>query len=76
MFTISGKLQFMFIRQIHYLLALAKTEHFGRAAEMCHVSQPALSTAIQHLEEELDITIIRRGHRYQGFTLDGERLLQ
>jgi DNA-binding transcriptional LysR family regulator len=43
---------------------------------MCHVSQPALSTAIQHLEEELDITIIRRGHRYQGFTLEGERLLQ
>jgi len=46
----------MFIRQIHYLLALSKTEHFGRAAEACHVSQPALSTAIQHLEEELGIT--------------------
>ncbi|MDD5461822.1 MAG: LysR family transcriptional regulator [Methylococcales bacterium] len=66
----------MFIRQIHYLLALAKTGHFGRAAEITHVSQPALSTAIQHLEEELGITIIKRGHRFQGFTEEGERILQ
>jgi len=66
----------MFIRQIHYLLALSKTGHFGRAAELCHVSQPALSTAIQHLEEELGVTIIRRGQRYQGLTVEGERLLQ
>jgi len=62
--------------QIHYLLALSKTEHFGRAAEACHVSQPALSTAIQHLEEELGVTIVRRGQRFQGFTMEGERLLQ
>lgn len=66
----------MFIRQIHYLLALAKTGHFGRAAEISHVSQPALSTAIQHLEEELGITIIKRGQRFQGFTEEGERVLQ
>lgn len=66
----------MFIRQVHYLLALAKTGHFGRAAEACHVSQPALSTAIQHLEEELGVTIVRRGQRFQGFTPEGERLLQ
>ena len=66
----------MFIRQIHYLLALSKTGHFGRAAEVCHVSQPALSTAIQHLEEELGITIVRRGQRFQGFTIEGERLMQ
>jgi DNA-binding transcriptional LysR family regulator len=66
----------MFIRQIHYLLALAKTRHFGRAAEISHVSQPSLSTAIQHLEEELGITIIKRGQRFQGFTEEGERILQ
>jgi DNA-binding transcriptional LysR family regulator len=66
----------MFIRQVHYLLALAKTGHFGRAAEVCHVSQPALSTAIQHLEEELGVTIVQRGQRFQGFTPEGERLLQ
>ncbi|MBM6549916.1 LysR family transcriptional regulator [Marinomonas ostreistagni] len=66
----------MFIRQIHYLLALAKTQHFGRAAEISHVSQPALSTAIQHLEEELGVTIIKRGHRFQGFTEEGQRVLE
>ncbi|QXP89508.1 LysR family transcriptional regulator [Methylococcus capsulatus] len=66
----------MFIRQIHYLLALAKTGHFGRAADACHVSQPALSTAIQHLEEELGVAIVQRGQRFQGFTPEGERLLQ
>jgi len=66
----------MFIRQIHYLLALAKTRHFGRAAEISHVSQPSLSTAIQHLEEELGIIIIKRGQRFQGFTEEGERILQ
>lgn len=66
----------MFIRQIQYLLALSKAGHFGRAAEICHVSQPGLSTAIQHLEEELGITIVRRGQRFQGFTLEGERVLQ
>ncbi|EIC29022.1 LysR family transcriptional regulator [Methylomicrobium album] len=66
----------MFIRQIHYLLALAKTRHFGRAAELSHVSQPALSNAIQHLEEELGITIIKRGQRFEGFTEEGEKVLQ
>ncbi|QWF69684.1 LysR family transcriptional regulator [Methylomonas paludis] len=66
----------MFIRQIHYLLALAKTGHFGRAAEISHVSQPALSTAIQHLEEELGVTVIKRGQRFQGFTEEGERVLE
>jgi DNA-binding transcriptional LysR family regulator len=66
----------MFIRQIHYLLALAKTRHFGRAAEISYVSQPALSTAIQHLEEELGITIIQRGQRFEGFTEEDDRVLQ
>ncbi|MBL1265684.1 LysR family transcriptional regulator [Candidatus Methylomicrobium oryzae] len=66
----------MFIRQIHYLLALAKTRHFGRAAEASHVSQPALSNAIQHLEEELGVTLIRRGQRFEGFTEEGEKVMQ
>ncbi|MDD2767996.1 MAG: LysR family transcriptional regulator [Methylococcus sp.] len=66
----------MFMRQIGYLVALAKTGHFGRAAEICHVSQPALSTALQHLETELGVTLIQRGQRFQGFTPEGERLLE
>jgi DNA-binding transcriptional LysR family regulator len=66
----------MFIRQIQYLMALSKTGHFGRAAESCHVSQPGFSTAIKHLEEELSITIVRRGQRFQGITPEGDRVLQ
>lgn len=65
----------MFIRQVTYLIALARTGHFGRAAGICNVSQPALSSAIRHLEEELRVTLIRRGQRFEGFTPEGERLL-
>lgn len=39
------------LRQMHYVLALAETGHFGRAAELCHVTQPALSQQIRQLEE-------------------------
>ncbi|CAL1241502.1 LysR family transcriptional regulator [Candidatus Methylocalor cossyra] len=65
----------MLLRQIHYLIALAKTRHFGRAAEVCHVSQPALSSGLRHLEETLGVTLIQRGQRFEGFTPEGERLL-
>jgi DNA-binding transcriptional LysR family regulator len=65
----------MYIRQLTYLVTLAKEQHFARAAEACHVSQPALSSAIQHLEEELGIAIVRRAQRFEGFTPEGERLL-
>ena len=65
----------MLIRQLNYLLALAKEQHFGRAAEACHVSQPALSGAIRSIERELGIPIVCRGHRFEGFTPDGERVL-
>ncbi len=65
----------MFIRQLGYLVALAREKHFGRAAEACHVSQPALSGAIRSIEQELGITIVQRGRRFLGFTADGERVL-
>lgn len=65
----------MFIRQLYYLVAIEKTGHFRRAAELANVSQPALSSAIQHLEEELGIKIIQRGQRFQGFTPEGVHLL-
>lgn len=65
----------MFVRQLDYLLTLARERHFARAAESCCVSQPALSSAIRHLEQELGITIVLRGQRFQGFTQEGERLL-
>jgi DNA-binding transcriptional LysR family regulator len=65
----------MFIRQLDYLVALARERHFARAAEACCVSQPALSAAIRHLEEKLGVSIVERGHKFVGFTEDGERIL-
>ena len=65
----------MFIRQLDYLVTLAREQHFARAAELCHVSQPALSSAIRNLEAELGLVIVRRGRRFLGFTEDGERVL-
>jgi DNA-binding transcriptional LysR family regulator len=65
----------MFLRQFEYLRALARERHFGRAAAACHVSQPALSTAIRKLELELGVTLVRRGHRYDDLTPDGHELL-
>ncbi len=65
----------MFMRQLTYLIALDKHRHFGRAAESCHVSQPALSTGISELERELGITIIKRNRSFQGITPEGERVI-
>ncbi|MFG1359127.1 LysR family transcriptional regulator [Xanthobacter pseudotagetidis] len=65
----------MLIRQLEYLVAVARERHFGRAARACAVSQPALSTGIRKLEEELGRALVVRSHRYEGLTLDGERAL-
>ncbi|GAA3748043.1 DNA-binding transcriptional LysR family regulator [Spinactinospora alkalitolerans] len=66
----------MLIRQLEYLTALAREQHFARAALACHVSQPALSAGIRKLEAELDVPIVRRGNRFEGFTPEGERVLR
>ncbi|SIT09573.1 LysR substrate-binding domain-containing protein [Paracoccus saliphilus] len=65
----------MFIRQLHYLLALNKYRHFSRAAESCHVSQPALSNGIRELERELGITVVKRDRSFRGMTPEGERVI-
>jgi DNA-binding transcriptional LysR family regulator len=65
----------MFIRQLEYLVTLAREKHFAKAAEACHVSQPALSSAIRSLEKELGVMIVQRGRRYLGLTAEGERVL-
>ncbi|MFP8967572.1 LysR family transcriptional regulator [Pokkaliibacter sp. CJK22405] len=66
---------FMDIRQLQFLCALADCQHFGRAAQQCNVTQPTLSMRLRQLEEELGLTLIRRGSRFEGLTLEGERLL-
>lgn len=48
------------LRQLRYLAALARTRHFGKAAEECAVTQPALSMQIRELERELGVDLIER----------------
>ena len=66
----------MLSRKLEYLLALAKEGHFARAAAACHVSQPTLSAAIQQLEAELGVPIVKRGQRFQGLTDQGQLILE
>ncbi|MFD9006838.1 LysR substrate-binding domain-containing protein [Streptomyces sp. NPDC059582] len=65
----------MLLRQLEYLVALARERHFARAAAACHVSQPSLSAAIRRLEHELGVPVVRRGRRYEGLTPEGELVL-
>jgi DNA-binding transcriptional LysR family regulator len=64
------------IRQLQYLVALARERHFTRAAQACHVTQPTLSGRIRQLEQELGVPIVERGQRFLGLTAEGERVLK
>jgi len=48
------------LRQLRYLSALARHRHFGRAAEDCSVSQPALSMQVRELEREIGVELVER----------------
>ncbi len=48
------------LRQLEYLVAVADLQHFGRAADACHVSQPTLSQQLRALEERLGVVLIER----------------
>ncbi|MFG1704558.1 LysR substrate-binding domain-containing protein [Nonomuraea sp. M3C6] len=63
------------LRELEYLVALAREQHFARAAAACHVSQPSLSAGIRRLERDLGVPLVRRGGRFAGLTLEGERVL-
>jgi hypothetical protein len=56
----------MLFRQLEYFVEVAKERHFARAAEACYVSQPALSASIAKLERELNVTLVNRGHNFEG----------
>ncbi|MBK0392387.1 LysR family transcriptional regulator [Ramlibacter algicola] len=64
------------LASLRYLVALSEHGHFGRAAQACHVTQPALSNAMKALEEEFGVVIVKRGRNYAGLTPEGERVLQ
>ena len=65
----------MNIRDLKYLIAVAETEHFGKAADRCFVSQPTLSTQIKKLEEELGVQLFERTNKSVMATPIGEMLV-
>jgi len=62
------------IKQLRYFVALTETEHFGRAAEVCFVSQSAFSNAIQELESLLEVQLVDRTNRSVTITSMGQQL--
>ncbi|MGG6892932.1 MULTISPECIES: hydrogen peroxide-inducible genes activator [Rhizobium] len=60
------------LKQLRYFEALAKHGHFGRAADVCAISQPALSMQIKELEEQLGTDLFERGARQVRLTNFGE----
>ena len=63
------------IDKLEMFIALAAERHFGRAAELCGVTQPSLSSAIRQLEDQLGVQLVFRGSRFQGLTPEGLRVL-
>ena len=64
------------IDKLEFLIALAREQHFGRAAEYCSVSQPTLSAGIKQLEDSLGMLLVNCGSRFRSFTPEGERVLE
>src|SRR6266567_1153647 len=65
----------MTLTELRYLVAVADLQHFGRAAERCHVTQPTLSTQLRKLEEFLGVTLVERTHRAVVLTPIGQRIV-
>lgn len=63
------------LEALRYLAALEQHRHFGRAAQACRITQPALSNAIRALESELGVAVVRRSRQYEGLTAEGELVL-
>jgi LysR family hydrogen peroxide-inducible transcriptional activator len=61
-------------KQLQYFVALADAEHFGRAAEVVHVSQSAFSNAIKELETRLDTQLVDRTNRRVTITATGQQI--
>ncbi|HXZ22352.1 MAG TPA: LysR family transcriptional regulator [Pseudolabrys sp.] len=64
------------IDKLEFILALARERHFGRAADACGVTQPTLSAGVKQLEEQMGVLLVNRGSRFQGFTPEGQRVLE
>ncbi len=66
----------MEMQQLRYVVAVARTGNFSRAAEQCHVAQPSLSQQIQKLEDELGERLFDRMKREVKLTAHGEAFLR
>lgn len=64
------------IDKLEMFIALAREEHFGRAAESLGITQPTLSAGIKQLEEQLGVLLAWRGSRFGGLTPEGQRVLE
>ncbi|RTE86517.1 MULTISPECIES: hydrogen peroxide-inducible genes activator [Gammaproteobacteria] len=64
------------IKQLKYALAVQKTLHFKKAAELCNVSPSALSTALNELEAQLNMKIFERDTKRVLITPSGRRILE
>ena len=60
------------LKQLRYFEALSRHGHFGRAADACAISQPALSVQIKELEQNLGTILFERGPRHVSLTAFGE----
>ena len=65
----------MTLTELRYIVALAQVQHFGRAAEMCHISQPTLSVGVKKLEEDLGVLIFERSKSAVRVTPVGEAIV-
>lgn len=63
----------MELRQLEYFVELCRVRNFTKASENLHVAQPAVTKAIQKLEEELGVQLIDRSRKPLGLTRSGER---
>jgi LysR family hydrogen peroxide-inducible transcriptional activator len=66
----------MTLNELRYIVAVAQEKSFGRAAAKCFVSQPALSVAIQKLEDELGAPLFERGKNEVAVTPVGARIVE
>ncbi len=66
----------MTLTELRYIIAVAREQHFGHAAESCFVSQPTLSMGVKKLEEELGVALFERGKGGIAPTSAGERIIE
>ena len=64
------------LKDLRYLVAVADTRHFGRAAERSFVSQPTLSAQLKKLEEYLGVQLIERAPKRVSLTVAGEEIVE